>query len=160
MNESTDVRWPVAELDPVRCLHVLAAAAGAVVVERVIPAPVEAVWSVASDLEREMPRLGWYVSSLHIVRADGDRLELVPRSRPARGHGRRADPGGDAIWRGRGSAASWRQCAASDRAVQPGSRARSYGTARVRRMMLHGVRSSDLSHPEHGLRRCRRGIRR
>jgi len=79
MNESTDVRWPVAELDPVRCLHVLAAAAGAVVVERVIPAPVEAVWSVASDLEREMPRLGWYVSSLHIVRADGDRLELDVR---------------------------------------------------------------------------------
>lgn len=79
MNETTDVRWPVAELDPVRCLHVLAVAAGAVVVERVIPAPVEAVWTVASDLEREVPRLGWYVSSLHIVRADGDRLELDVR---------------------------------------------------------------------------------
>jgi len=79
MNEATNIRWPVAELDPVRRLQVLAAAAGAMVVERVIPAPVEAVWDVASDLEREVPRLGWYVSSLRIVRAEGDRLDLEVR---------------------------------------------------------------------------------
>jgi len=79
MNEATNSRWPVAELDPVRRLQVLAAAAGAMVIERVIPAPMEAVWDVASDLEREVPWLGWYVSSLHIVRADGDRLDLEVR---------------------------------------------------------------------------------
>jgi len=79
MNEPTNPTWPVAELDAVRRLYVLAAAAGAVVVERVIPAPVEAVWAVASDLEREVPRLGWYVRSLRIVRANGDRLALDVR---------------------------------------------------------------------------------
>ena len=79
MNEPTNLAWPVAELDTVRRLRVLAAAAGAVVVERVIPAPVEAVWAMASDLEREVPRLGWYVRSLRIVRVNGDRLDLDVR---------------------------------------------------------------------------------
>jgi len=79
MNEPTNLAWPVADLDAVRRLRVLAAAAGAVVVERVIPAPVEAVWAVAGDLEREIPRLGWYVTSLRIVRANGDRLDLDVR---------------------------------------------------------------------------------
>ncbi|MFI6925421.1 hypothetical protein ACIBIZ_36150 [Nonomuraea spiralis] len=46
--------WPVAELDPVRRLRVLAAAIpGAYVAERVIPAPFAAVWAVAGDLEGE-----------------------------------------------------------------------------------------------------------
>lgn len=81
MNEPTNptTRWPVAEVDAVRRLYVLAAATGAVVAERVIPEPVSNVWAVVSDLERELPRLGWYVSSLRIVRADGDRLVLDVR---------------------------------------------------------------------------------
>lgn len=44
--------WPVASLDPVRRLNVLASAvSGAEVVTRVIPAPFADVWAVASDLE-------------------------------------------------------------------------------------------------------------
>lgn len=79
MNEPMNPAWPVAELDPVRRMRVMAAAAGAVVMERIIAAPLEAVWTVASDLEHEVPRLGWYVRSLRIVRAHGDRLVLDVR---------------------------------------------------------------------------------
>lgn len=80
MNEPIHPSWPVADLDPVRRLRVLGAAIpGVVVVERVIPAPIEVVWAVASDLEREVPRLGWYVTSLRIVRAEGDHLGLEVR---------------------------------------------------------------------------------
>ncbi len=79
MNEPTNPSWPVAELDPVRRLRVMAAAAGAVVVERRIPAPFEVVWAMASDLERELPRLGWYVHSLRVVHVSGDHLVLDVR---------------------------------------------------------------------------------
>lgn len=78
MNEPRNISWPVAELDSVRRLHVMAAAIpGAVVVETVIPASFDAVWAVASDLEHETPRLGWWVQSLRITHADGDRLEAL-----------------------------------------------------------------------------------
>lgn len=70
--------WPEAELDPVRRLYALTAGIpGAVVVERLIPAPVAAVWAIAGDLEREVPRSAWHVRSLRIVARDGDRLEAV-----------------------------------------------------------------------------------
>ncbi len=78
MNEPRNISWPVAELDSVRRLHVMAAAIPtAVVVETVIPAPFDAVWAVASDLEHEAPRLGWWVQSLRITHANGDRLEAL-----------------------------------------------------------------------------------
>ena len=78
MNETTKNPWPVAELDPVRRLRALAdGIPGAVVVERVIPAPFAAVWAVASDLEREVPRSEWHVRSLRITHRDGDRLEAL-----------------------------------------------------------------------------------
>ena len=68
--------WPVAKLDSVRRLRSLAAGTpGAVVVERIIPAPFEAVWEIASDLENEVPRSEWHVRSLRITRREGDRLE-------------------------------------------------------------------------------------
>lgn len=72
--------WPVAELDAVRRLHVLAAAVrGAVVAEAVLPAPFEQVWAVAADLENELPRYLADVRSLRIIRADGERLEAQAR---------------------------------------------------------------------------------
>lgn len=78
MSESSNVSWPVADLDAVRRLRVMAAAMpGAVVVETVIPASFEAVWAVVSDLEHEIPRLEWHVRSLRITRMDGDRLEAL-----------------------------------------------------------------------------------
>ena len=51
--------WPVAEIDSVRQLRVLAAAVpGIAIVERIIPLPFETVWSVASDLENDSSS-GW-----------------------------------------------------------------------------------------------------
>ena len=50
--------WPVAELDPVRRMRVVAASTpGVGYAEKLIPAPFDAVWDTASDLERELPRL-------------------------------------------------------------------------------------------------------
>lgn len=72
--------WPTAELDPVRRLRALTAGVpGAVVVERVIPAPFDAVWAVVADLERAVPASEWHVRSLHITRRDEDRLEATVR---------------------------------------------------------------------------------
>ena len=45
--------------------------------EVVVPAPVEQVWAVASDLERELPRCISTVREVRITHAEGDRLELM-----------------------------------------------------------------------------------
>jgi hypothetical protein len=74
--------WPVADLDTVARLRVLAAAQpSAMFVEEVVEAPFDAVWAVASDLENELPRLLPDVRALRITDADGERLEAY-----ARGH--------------------------------------------------------------------------
>jgi hypothetical protein len=79
--------WPVAELDPVRRLRVMAAAnPGTMFGETVIPARFEHVWAVAGDLEVELPRLIHDIRTARITARDGDRLEVR-----ARGHlGQRA----------------------------------------------------------------------
>ncbi|HLK01250.1 MAG TPA: SRPBCC family protein [Streptosporangiaceae bacterium] len=71
--------WPVADLDPVRRLRVLAASLRFPVYEAEIVLPVspDDVWSVASDLERELPRCLSTVRSVRITREDGERLELL-----------------------------------------------------------------------------------
>jgi hypothetical protein len=75
-------RWPVAELDPVRRLTVLAAAIpGARVAERVVAAPFEEVWAVMSDLEGELGHFQPDLRHLRITRGDGERLEVLARSR-------------------------------------------------------------------------------
>ncbi len=68
--------WPVAELDPVRRLRVLASTIpGLCLVERTIPAPFDDVWSMASDLEYELPRLGGhFVGDFRITQRNGDRI--------------------------------------------------------------------------------------
>ncbi|NUP61890.1 MAG: hypothetical protein HOW71_06895, partial [Nonomuraea sp.] len=77
------MNWPVADLDPVRRLRVLAAAVpGAVVAERIIRAPFEQVWEVASDLEREFGTFEPDMRRLRIVADDGGgRLVAEARSR-------------------------------------------------------------------------------
>lgn len=78
MIETTNQSWPVADLDPVRRLHALAAALpGAAIVEQVIPAPLDTVWALAGDIERAVPRSEWHVRSLRIVRRDGERIEAL-----------------------------------------------------------------------------------
>jgi len=72
--------WPIADLDAVRRLHVLAGAVpGAVVAESVLPASFDEVWAVAADLEHELPRYLPDVRSLRVTRADGERLEADAR---------------------------------------------------------------------------------
>lgn len=72
-----DLAWPVAELDAVRRLRVIAAATpGAVVHERVLPAPIDRVWEVAADLEGELP--SWLLPDIRRVRvSDRERDRLV-----------------------------------------------------------------------------------
>lgn len=77
----TDV-WPLAELDPVRRLEVLAAAIpGARVASRVVAAPFDEVWAVMSDLEGELGRFQPDLHRVRVTRRDGERLEAVARSR-------------------------------------------------------------------------------
>jgi len=48
-----------------------------VLVETVLPEPYQDVWRLASDLEREVPRLVTDVRWLRITARDGDRLEVL-----------------------------------------------------------------------------------
>lgn len=68
--------WPIADLDPIRRLHVLAASIPALhVVERTMPLPLKDVWMVASDLEQTLPAIGpGFVTSLRVLDRQGDRL--------------------------------------------------------------------------------------
>lgn len=67
--------WPVAELDAVARLRVLAAALpGAFLAEAVLDTPFDRVWAVAADLEGELPRLLRNVRSVRITEADGENL--------------------------------------------------------------------------------------
>jgi hypothetical protein len=72
--------WPVAELDPVRRMRVIAAATpGVGYAEKFIPAPFNAVWDAASDLELELPRLLTDVRSFEITSARGERMTARAR---------------------------------------------------------------------------------
>lgn len=73
--------WPVAELDPVRRLRVLASARGGLYAEGVIAAPFERVWAVASDLEGELPHYLPDVRWLRLTATTGDRLQAHARGR-------------------------------------------------------------------------------
>lgn len=67
--------WPIAEIDDVARLRVLAAAQpSAVFADGLVDAPFDTVWAVAADLERELPVLLPDVRSLHMTAADGERL--------------------------------------------------------------------------------------
>ncbi|MEW2418522.1 hypothetical protein AB0953_33245 [Streptomyces sp. NPDC046866] len=73
---------PGAGVDPVARLRIMAAGVrGARVVEQVVPAPVEAVWAVMSDLEGEFGRFQPDMRSLRVLRVAGDRVEALALSR-------------------------------------------------------------------------------
>jgi hypothetical protein len=122
--------------DAVRRLRVLAATVRfpVYVAEIVLPAPVEQVWAVASDLERELPRCLSTVRSARITQAEGDRLELfatgklgqrarfdvvlrpgwcLMRSRFVLGDGSRARGRGHPVRLARRVSAAWRACGGS-----------------------------------------------
>ena len=74
--------WPVAELDPVRRMRVLAAAIpGVAYAEKLIPAPFSAVWDAASDLEHQLPRMITDLRSFEITSARAERLTARARGR-------------------------------------------------------------------------------
>ncbi|MFE9631840.1 hypothetical protein [Streptomyces sp. NPDC006463] len=77
MNDS----WPVAELDAVRRLRVIARTTpGAGFAEHLLAAPFDRVWGLASDLEDQLPRLITDISSFTVTSAAGERLEARARS--------------------------------------------------------------------------------
>ncbi|MEV3860784.1 hypothetical protein AB0J38_41565 [Streptomyces sp. NPDC050095] len=81
MNDRTE-SWPRAELDPVRRLHVLAAAVpGATVTEGRIDAPYARVGALLSDLEGEFGKVVTDMRDVRVVRRDGERVEALARSR-------------------------------------------------------------------------------
>lgn len=70
-------RWPVARLDPVARLRVLASALpGVVVQERLVDAPFGDVWDFVADLETSAPAFDRDVSRVRVVRSSGDRLRI------------------------------------------------------------------------------------
>ncbi|MFE4260501.1 SRPBCC family protein [Streptomyces sp. NPDC056883] len=79
------------EVDPVARLRIMAAGVpGARVVEATLPAPLEAVWAVMSDLEGEFGRFQPDMRSVRVLRVAGDRVEALARSKyglRARFHG-------------------------------------------------------------------------
>jgi hypothetical protein len=81
--------WMVAELDPIRRLRVLAASVPGALHHRefLLPAPVDRVWAVASDLEQELPRLLGTVRSFRFTGGEGERLRAHAVGR----FGQRAD---------------------------------------------------------------------
>jgi hypothetical protein len=65
-------------LDPVARMRVLAAAhPGCAVVERVLAASFDAVWSIAGDLEGGIVRFEHAVERVRIIARKGDRIELI-----------------------------------------------------------------------------------
>ena len=74
-------QWPDVTLGPVRRMRALAAAVpGAVIRERVMEAPFDAVWGLTSDLEHGVPRFEPLVASARILRRDGEELVLETRA--------------------------------------------------------------------------------
>jgi len=72
--------WPAADIDRIARLHVLAELTpGAVVVETVLPDTFDRVWTVASDLEAELPRYLPDVRSFTVTRDHGERLHAHAR---------------------------------------------------------------------------------
>ena len=85
--------WPTAELDPVRRLKVITSGySRPVYAERYFDVPVDAVWSVASDLENELPKVVRGVRSFAVpdeARSGTERFSATAVSRL--GHRERFD---------------------------------------------------------------------
>ncbi|MGW5867241.1 hypothetical protein ACWFRJ_34375 [Streptomyces sp. NPDC055239] len=74
--------WPTADLDPVRRLHVLAAAIpGAHVTKGYVAAPCDDVRALLVDLEGAFGQIVPDMRGLRVVRRDGARVEALARSK-------------------------------------------------------------------------------
>jgi hypothetical protein len=73
--------WPAAQLNPVRQLRVLAEVLpGVGLVERVLDAPYERVWSFVADLEHSVATFDPMVRSLRVLSQEGSRLVVVTQT--------------------------------------------------------------------------------
>ena len=72
--------WPIAELDPLRRLEVMATLTGMTMVDRVLPTAYERVWPVAADLERSMPVLITDIKQARLRTTPTGRSELWVRT--------------------------------------------------------------------------------
>lgn len=79
----TDHDWPIATLDRIRRLRVLAATIpNATMAEAVIDAPFDRMWPWFADLERSVPVFDGQVRRLRIRARHGDRLDVMTRVGP------------------------------------------------------------------------------
>ncbi|MET7274611.1 hypothetical protein ABZS59_25940 [Streptomyces flaveolus] len=75
MTGAVDHGWPLAELDPIRRLRIIASSARhPAFAERRFDVPVGHFWSVASDLEAELPLIVPGLRSFTVTESSGDRL--------------------------------------------------------------------------------------
>jgi hypothetical protein len=74
----TDVsQLPVTELDPVRRLHVIAAALpGCVIAEGLIDAPFDAVWGAIDELDTAAPAIESLITSAKVLEREGERMRM------------------------------------------------------------------------------------
>ncbi|MET9962965.1 SRPBCC family protein [Streptomyces sp. NPDC006326] len=71
-----------APIDAVSRLRIMAAGVrGSRIAERVVPAPVEAVWAVMADLEGGFGRFQPDMRGVRVLRVTGDRVEALARSK-------------------------------------------------------------------------------
>jgi hypothetical protein len=74
--------WPVAELDPIRSLKVMATTIpGAVLSEIVVPAPFDQTWATAADLETALPLMIRDFRSVHVTQIESERLRVDVRGK-------------------------------------------------------------------------------
>ena len=74
--------WPVAELDPIRRLKVMAATIpGAVLSELVVPAPFDRAWASAADLETALPLMIRDFRSVALTTVEAGRLRMDARGK-------------------------------------------------------------------------------
>jgi hypothetical protein len=74
--------WPVAELDPIRSLKVMATTIpGAVLSEIVVPAPFDRTWAAAADLETALPLMIRDFRSVHVTQDETERIRVEVRGR-------------------------------------------------------------------------------
>jgi hypothetical protein len=74
--------WPVAELDAVARLRVVARSrSGGLFAERLLPVPMDVVWPLVADLEHTLPHLLPDVTAFRVTSTHGDRLQALVRGR-------------------------------------------------------------------------------
>jgi hypothetical protein len=74
--------WPIAHLDPLRRLRVMAATLPATTLaEIVVPAPLNRAWAAAADLETSLPLMIRDFRNVHLTETQSGRLRMDARGK-------------------------------------------------------------------------------